>query len=348
MFNFFKSKEKIEENTKFKIIVPESSQSGEEDLRSFENKGAISIKTTLRNNDLINIYDLFDRCVNEIDDLYPLLEKWENEFSRSKESLECWNSVRFGMRDKRPKERTKDRKYYLQFSREYYQWILDNNKKELESRPTLLRLFNSLMHVDHLAEKIYKEKINSIIPDDSNRQKLFYTYRQEKRIPISIRLIAYECSGTFNTRAHYDKAAFGLLFPSDDNPNDECLLISPTKKTSFNLSDLKQVVRNQEENSCSHAIMIPGSLLKPIGIDIAPTAHLVLPHDRPLRDVLVAFCNIPNLSNDLAKKDFNLLSKEQIQPEFINKFRTNNKKIIYSKSNTKNNSYFSGSACQIM
>ena len=36
-----------------------------------------------------------------------------------------------------------------------------------------------------------------------------------------------------------------------------------------------------------------GSMLEYIGVSLPPTPHAVLPHDRKLRPILVAFCNVP-------------------------------------------------------
>lgn len=284
--------------------------------------GCIPINSGISGDFLKELYDTFDICTNKFEELCDTLKKWELDFAKSEEAQPL-GAVRFGMRDKRPKSKTKDQKYYIQFGLEYFEWVLDNHEAELKASPDLHKLFTMLQQVDIEAEKIFTEQSRVLLGGfKDKRNTLTYSYKGKPRIPVSLRLLCYEESGVCNTRPHYDKAAFGLLFSSDDKRDAECLLVSPADNSEFSLDKLKQVERPQVNDSTeSTAVLIAGSLLEHLDMPVAPTAHLVLPHKQRLRHVLVAFCNVPELNPELSRMDCNIMTKDCISQEFVNRFK---------------------------
>jgi hypothetical protein len=284
--------------------------------------GCVPIINEIPYKTIEEVYKLFDKCAIKFDALCCLLKEWEIEFAKTEESKPL-GAVRFGMRDKRPVSTIKDKKYYLQFGREYFDWVTTERLYQLKANPELHELFMKLREIDDITQKIFIKQIDTLLGAYKEQRKhLFYNYQSQPRIPVSIRLICYINSGEFNTRPHYDKAAFGLLFPSDDNPQAECLLVSPANGENFDLNNLRQVVRTPVDTSVqSCALLISGTLLEHLGIPIPPTAHLVLPHDGIIRHVLVAFCNVPYLDSEIFKRDYNIMQKTHISPEFIKKFK---------------------------
>jgi hypothetical protein len=126
--------------------------------------------------------------------------------------------------------------------------------------------------------------------------KFFYTYKGQPRLPITLRLIRFERSEQFTLPLHFDISVMSLIFPSDDPPYDECLIIAPADGSNFTVEQLKRALRPLPENpqqSC--ALLISGSLLRYLNIPILPTPHGVIPHNRDFRCVIVACLHVPNL-----------------------------------------------------
>lgn len=296
--------------------------------------GCLPLMTPISQEQLERIYILIDEIFYDPDyerriAIILLLQLWEQEFNQSPGSC-VWGPVKFGYKDKRPAQATKDKKSYIQFSHEYFNWIKENDDRSglLDSYPNLSELYHLLDTVYFAADSIYRNELDSIFTESPEKiSRFFYENTDQKScLTISIRVISYEESHQPNTRFHYDKSAFGLLFSSDDLPEQECLLIAPPKiDLPPSLSDLRQVVRpkpSSTEESC--ALMLSGVLLEKFGLGIPPTAHLVLPHYRPRRHVLVAFLNIPNLHLEdpaLCSGDFNILPKGSVPLRFMSKFK---------------------------
>ncbi len=296
--------------------------------------GCIPLMTNISLEKLERIYNLIDAVFYDADDsrknaIILTLKSWELEFNTSLQSS-IWGPVRFGYKDKRPVQSKKDRKSYIQFSHEYFDWIKESEERLaiLESHSNLHELYNLLDEVYFVANKLYREELSALFKDNPEKTSRFFYENSDQQscLTISIRVISYEESSEPNTRFHYDKSAFGLLFSSDDQPDQECLLVAPPPHDRAPmLSDLRQIVRPapaSSQESCS--LMVPGVLLERFNLDIPPTAHLVLPHYRPRRHVLVAFLNIPNLhleDPELCSGDFNILPKGSVPLRFISKFR---------------------------
>ncbi|CAF3259391.1 unnamed protein product [Rotaria socialis] len=269
-----------------------------------------------------SIYVASDTCmIAHFDKVCKLAQDWEYGFAASDESIP-WCNVRFGIRDKRPAvERKKDKKFYLQFCREYGEWVEKNRAHELASIPELKNLFDLLLTFEKECQQVFLEKLKEIAAIYPEANKLLYNYRGEQRVPISIRVITYENEDHFSVSPHFDKAAMTILMPSDDNPDEECLIVAPADGTIFDPEKLRRVVRPlyNDSNSTSCALFITGAMLQEIGVPVPPTPHAVLPHNRVLRHVLVAFCNIPYL--DTKHLTFNIVYKKEMPNNFIERFK---------------------------
>ncbi len=290
-------------------------------LESLRQVGCQPVYVDIPQEKIEEIYALSDACLTgHFEEICALARAWEQEFASSVESIP-WKNVRFGIRDKRTAlHRQKDKKFYLQFCREYAEWVMRVHPEQLASIPALKRLFHELLDVEEVCQRVFIEKIGEIAGNCSEIEKLFYDYRSEHRVPISIRIISYEYEGDFSVSPHYDKAAMTLLLPSDDAPDEECLIIAPADGTGFDPDKLRRPIRpvpDREDTSC--AVFITGSMLEYIGVPIPPTPHAVLPHDRKLRHVLVAFCNVPHI--DTSHLSFAILHKKEMPSNFAERFK---------------------------
>jgi hypothetical protein len=268
------------------------------------------------------VYNTSDKCMlNHFDQIRELAQEWERDFAASDEAIP-WTNVRFGVRDKRPAtSRNKDKKFYLQFCREYGDWVIKNRSTQLAAIPELEYLFHQLLEVEKICQEIFLQKLSEMSISHPGIKKLFYSYDGQKRVPISIRVISYENEGHFSVSPHFDKSAVTILLPSDDMPDQECLIVAPADGTPFNHENLKGIIRpkptHPDSESC--ALFITGAMLEEIGVSIPPTPHAVLPHDRLLRHVLVAFCNVPYM--DTKHLTYSIVYKKTIPNDFIDRFK---------------------------
>jgi hypothetical protein len=289
-------------------------------MQSLKQIGCQPVFVEIPQDTIKEIYSLSDACLLEhFEEVCHLAKCWEQEFSQSEESVP-WENVRFGIRDKRPaKHRKKDQKFYLQFCREFGEWVMQNHPEELASIPKLELLFRRLLEVERVCQRVFVEKITEMAENYSGLEKLFYFYHSEYRVPISIRVISYEYEGDFSVSPHFDKAAMTILLPSDDAPESECLIVAPADGSAFDPDKLCRPLRpvpNTADTTCG--LFITGSMLEYIGIPIPPTPHAVLPHNRKLRHVLVAFCNVPYL--DTTHLNYAILYKKDLPSNFVERF----------------------------
>lgn len=306
----------IREQAKVIDLSTYHSTNPQENLQQF---GCTPISVPIPKVNIDSIYNTFDRCLADFNQICKLTKNWESDFAISDESKPFVN-VRFGIRDKRPDViRKKDQKFYLQFCREYGEWVIKNRANEINSIPDLKNLFEQLLDIEKICQKIFVKQLEELAGSFPELQKMFYEYNSVRRVPISMRIISYENCGDFSVSPHYDKAALSLLLPSDDDPQAECLIVGPADGTGLDLNKLKRPIRPLEklDSNCS-GLLITGALLEYIGIPIPPTPHAVLPHNRKLRHVLVAFCNVPYL--DTTHLNYALLHKSEIPQNFNKSF----------------------------
>jgi len=291
-------------------------------MNALNEVGCLPIMVPIPKHAIDRVYATSDACMlNHFDQIRALAQEWERDFAASDEA-KPWTNVRFGLRDKRPEtKRNKDKKFYLQFCREYGDWVIKNRATQLASIPELEHLFHQLLDIEKVCENIFLEKLTEMSVLHPGIRKLFYWYNGEQRVPISIRVISYENEGHFSVSPHFDKSAATILLPSDDKPDEECLIVAPADGTPFNHENLKGIIRpkphNPDSESCS--LFITGAMLQEIGVSIPPTPHAVLPHDRLLRHVLVAFCNVPYM--DTKHFTTSIVYKKIIPNDFIERFK---------------------------
>ncbi len=185
---------------------------------------------------------------------------------------------------------------------EFCDWIFENKKDELESMPQLKQILNSLIMLDGVCQKVFLNQVEQLAKTNPEIQQIFYNYKNQPRLPVSIRLIRFDQGDHFTMPLHFDNSIFTLIFCSDDDPKNESLLVAPANGSPFRDDQLRQVLRPISENlneSC--ALVISGTFLADLNIPIYPTPHCVIPHKRDSRCVIIACLHIPN--HDSSKVD---------------------------------------------
>lgn len=232
-------------------------------------------------------------------DISKTTKDWGDQFVKS-EAGAVWTNYRFGLFDSnRPthKEKRLIEGMNCKICREFYDWIKLSKSEEFSQMPELGILFDQLMILEKECHSIFIEKVKEIARDFPEIEKIFYSYKGENRLPVTIRLIRYEKTGKFCLPFHYDTSILSLIFPSDDDPLKECLVLGPVSSIGFYPELLRRPIRPEPPDSnmtCS--LLITGTLLKHIGIPILPTPHGVLPHERTSRYVITACCHVPYLN----------------------------------------------------
>lgn len=291
--------------------------------------GCLPIFIDCSKSDLNNIYQTFQP--NErLDAICQTTKDWGEEFASSKEG-NLWTNYRFGVFNQSQPTHKKRRLIEgmsCKITREYCDFIRNTHAELLATFPYVDLLFQQLMRLEEIAQAIFTAKIKEIAVTHPAINQLFYPYNNKQRLAITMRIIRFDKTENFCLPLHHDISILSLIFPSDDDPSNECLLIAPTHPTVFNLDQLRRIIRPvspHPEQTC--AFLITGSLLSHLGIPIPATPHAVLPHDRDFRYVITACCHVPNLNTSNLNSVLN--DMKDLPESFINKF-------LHEKKGNKN------------
>lgn len=248
------------------------------------------------------IEEIFSEFVRgeKLNEASATLATWSSEFFAS-ECATPWqkSNYRFGIFGGEKSTHKKTRLIQginCKMCFEYCDWILENKKEELKKLPYLERLVRQLIDLDRVCHAAFLDKMDEIAQTHPKIASIFYTYKGEQRLPISLRLIRFDKSEQFALPLHFDISVMSLIFPSDDPPLEENLVIAPADGSVFTVEQLKRALRpSLDDPNQSCALMISGTLLSHLNIPILPTPHGVLPQHRDFRCVIVACLHIPNL-----------------------------------------------------
>ena len=241
-----------------------------------------------------------------LDEINQTLQIWAPDFFAS-DCAAPWKgcNYRFGIFQNSEATHKKTRLIQginCKMSLEFCDWIVENHGTDLAKMPEFSRLIQRLTKLDQVCHKIFLEKVQEIAQTHPQINQIFYSYKGKQRLPITLRLIRFETSDRFTMPLHFDISVMSLVFPSNDAPLDECLVIAPADG-SFTIEKLKRPLRPISENlNQTTALLISGTMLTDLDIPVLPTPHGVLPHNRDFRYVIVACLHIPNL--DTSKQSF--------------------------------------------
>lgn len=270
---------------------------------SLESVGCLPIFAPISKNEIDALYTHFNQ-IKDFTEICSTLKSWAQEFAASEE-ITPWShtNYRFGIFDQsRPthKETRLIEGVNCKICREYYDWVHDHHREELASQPAIAYLFEKLMAIEAVCQRIVVEKIAEIAQEHPKVNDILYHYKGQLCAPLTIRLIRFGKTGRFCLPLHYDTSIISLIFPSDDDPLEECLVvapIAPLNQEAFDKNTFRKVIRPiSSDASQACIVLITGTLLPYIGIPIFPTPHAVLPHNRPTRSVITVCCHIPNLN----------------------------------------------------
>lgn len=261
--------------------------------------GALPLYVDYSKKEFVEVFAEFIRG-DELDQISSALEKWHSEFLASPFAF-AWEKSRyrfgiFGSKQSTHKKTRLIEGINCKMCREYCDWILEQKGEEIKKIPGLSTLIYRLIQIDEISHKIFIEKVAEISLVHPEINQIFYSYKGASRLPISIRLIRFERSERFTLPLHFDISVMSLIFPSDDDPLDECLIIAPADGSEFAVENLMRAMRPAPRwMGESSALLISGTLLSYLNIPILPTPHGVIPHNRDSRCVIVACLHVPNL-----------------------------------------------------
>lgn len=265
--------------------------------------GALPIYIDFSKSQIEESFAEFTRGKN-FDEMEQLFKIWNPDFFAS-DYAAPWKgcNYRFGIFQDSQAAHKKTRLIQginCKMSIEFCDWIIET--QDLTNRPELGRLIQRLTQLDQVCHSIFLEKVEEIAKVHPQINQIFYTYKGKKRLPITLRLIRFDHSERFTMPLHFDISVMTLVFPSNDAPLDECLLIAPADD-SFTIEKLKKPLRPISENqNQTTGLLISGTMFSDLDIPIPPTPHGVLPHNRDFRTVIVACLHVPNL--DTSKQSF--------------------------------------------
>ncbi len=260
--------------------------------------GALPQFVPISRNQLKEIFVDFVRG-DALEEMAKVLQQWSIEFFSSQTSS-AWqkSNYRFGIFSGNQATHKPMRLILginCKMCLEFCDWIFENKKAELESMPQLEQLLNSLTMLDSVCQKVFLNQVEQLKKTNPEIQQIFYDYKNQPRLPVSIRLIRFDQQDHFTMPLHFDNSVFTLIFSSDDDPENESLLVAPANGSPFSEDQLRQVLRPIPETlneSC--ALIISGTFLADLNIPIYPTPHCVIPHKRNSRCVIIACLHIPN------------------------------------------------------
>lgn len=286
-------------------------------IQAMKEIGCLPVRMEVSKEEIEEIYAEF----RENEDLEQFCERtkgWGEMFALSHEGA-LWKNYRFGVFNNTGPTHKKRRLIEginCKISREFYDWIKRFQGDALDSMSKLDRLFNRLLALEELCHSIFMDKIKEIAQEYPEVEKIMYEYEGRLRVPITIRLIRFDKTGRFCLPFHYDVSIMTLIFPSDDDPLEECLIIAPARGQSFNISEFRRPIRAQwGAYNATCGLLISGTLLSYLGIPIPPTPHGVLPHDRNFRYVITACCHIPYLNT--SHMDSVITDNSEIPKQFL-------------------------------
>ena len=270
---------------------------------AIHNAGALPQFVDYSKQQIEETFDLFNRGY-DLTQMSLLLKTWAPEFAASA-SYQAWekSNYRFGIFDGAKPTHKKARLIQginCKMCLEFCDWIKENHFTELT--PSMKQLIDRLISLDQICHHVFLEKVLEISQTHPQITEIFYTYKNQPRLPISLRLIRFDPSDQYTLPLHFDISVMSLIFPSNDPPLEECLIIAPADGSTFSIDQLKRALRPippDPNQSC--ALLISGALLPNLNIPILPSPHGVLPHSHTSRYVIVACLHIPNLNT--SKKD---------------------------------------------
>jgi len=265
--------------------------------------GALPILVPYSKNQLQAIFKEFIRG-KSLEESAQCLDDWSSGFFASALSKPWQGShYRFGIFGGAESTHKKSRLIQginCKMCREYCDWIFQNKQEELAKRPYLTTLLQRLIDVDEKVRGLFLDKIEEIGQKYPEVNKIFYDYGGEPRLALSIRLIRFEYSEQFSLPLHFDISVMTLIFPSDDESSNECLILAPADGSEFKAESLKKALRPLSEKAdVSCTLMISGTQLNDLKIPILPTPHGVLPHYRNSRCVMVVCLHVPNIDTSM-------------------------------------------------
>ena len=252
--------------------------------------GALPIYLDYSREQLDKTFEEFIRG-DDVNEMSRLLEEESAHFFASSQSAPWQNShYRFGIFGSKESTHKKTRLIQginCKMCLEYCDWLKENRGDLLEKTPQLSKLLTRLTDLDRICHEVFLQKVQEIALSYPEINKIFYTYKEKPRLPITLRLIRFENAEQFTLPLHFDISVMSLIFPSDDHPLDECLIVAPADGSNFRVEQLKRALRpipKDPHQSCG--LLISGTLLPYLNIPILPTPHGVIPHHRASRCVM--------------------------------------------------------------
>lgn len=267
-------------------------------------------------NETYKAFDEFIHLMERDERLNSFILNLEREFADT-ENKQIFCSAPAGYRDRTKREDGKDKKVYLHFCQEYFNFVQERYSQWLEAYPVMKDFFGKLEYICKVAKFILAKSIDELEWDVSGLREIIYGGRQT--LTVMLRIIRYNGGSDLCTSPHYDKSGLTLVLDNDDVVNNKVILGPYMDKEKFNFSKLAAPVRQYQgdkETDGTSTLVFPGACLSQMGLALYPTPHAVLPSSG-FRHSLIAFCLIPNI--DAKHIETTIVYKTQLEKDLIQK-----------------------------
>lgn len=291
----------------FLSIVLVFSLSSNNSFEELNSKGFIEIANTIfLKEDYRRVYDSFSKFIDAMTldtEFSQKIRASEKEFLQLTEQKIRYCSAPPSYRNPKQDPTKRHNKIYFQYINEYWQLIKEKYQFEIESKPEVLKFFDGMQQIDTMSKKMYSIILDEFEKNSPGIKKLFYGNHGE--LTVITKIVRYEKAepDRWGTTAHYDKSGFTLIWDSNDDNDDSLLICDDLINPSLDKL-IKPVRTFSGKEEVSSTILIVGSALSKLGINIKPTLHGVAPIKKHHRFAIISFLLIPDIDMSDIKTDF--------------------------------------------
>lgn len=279
--------------------------SSERIYETLKEKGVVELSNPFFSKEDYNrLYESFDYFIELIKNDKNLLEKLthtEKEFLSMENLSNQYCSTPPSYRDYLEHTQKRHDKIYFQFIKEHYELFKSAYPELLQSNPQIQEFFEQMVKIDEMAKKMFNVVVSGLQEKHPEVENCLLGKNRE--FTVVTKIVRYEKSDKWGTTPHFDKSGLTLIWDSDDEDHDSLLVCE--KNLDPNVADLKKPKRNfANMDKVTSTLLIVGSCLSKVGININPTLHGVSSINKDRRHSVISFALVPNIDTSDLQTDF--------------------------------------------
>lgn len=251
--------------------------------------------------DYQHLYHSFDRLIDLMSEdpaFFHAMRASEQEFLSSEELKLRYCGTPPSYRDPKKDIQKKHNKIYFQFIKEHYDLLKEGHPLEFEQ---CSEFFEEMMRIDQLAKNFFSAVLENLAHDCPNIKEAMFGKHED--LTVVSKIVRYRKTDHWGTTPHFDKSGLSLIWDSSDANYDSLVLCIDLQQPSIDKLE-KPARKFTYDQGLNSVILIPGSCLSKMGIDILPTLHGVQPLKQEYRYAVISFALIPNIETKDIATDF--------------------------------------------